>query len=134
MNLLNFRDPETKQTAYDAVAQRMSEITINGLTLRGALAELIQSPEYQNMVDGISEQEDQALISKKKALNDIFNTYRTEALAEIVQLEQFTNVQGQSLNQAQQAWQESRYMDYTSQQSEEGSLTELNEDLNDLTY
>lgn len=63
-----------------------------------------------------------------------FNTYRTEALAEIVQLEQFTNVQGQSLNQAQQAWQESRYMDYTSQQSEEGSLTELNEDLNDLTY
>ena len=134
MNLLNFRDPETKQTAYDAVAQRMSEITINGLTLRGALAELIQSPEYQNMVDGISEQEDQALISKKKALNDIFNTYRTEALAEIVQLEQFTNVQGQSLNQAQQAWQESRYMDYTSQQSEKGSLTELNEDLNDLTY
>lgn len=134
MDLLNFRDPETKQTAYDAVAQRMGEITINGLTLRGALAELIQSPEYQNMVDGISEREDQALISKKKALNDIFNTYKTEALAEIVQSEQFTNVQGQSLNQVQQAWQESRYMDYTSQQSEDNSITELNEDLNDLTY
>lgn len=134
MDLLNFRDPETKQTAYDAVAQRMGEITINGLTLRNALAELIQSPEYQNMVDGISEREDQALISKKKALNDIFNTYKTEALAEIVQSEQFTNVQGQSLNQVQQAWQESRYMDYTSQQSEDNSITELNEDLNDLTY
>ena len=134
MDLLNFRDPETKQTAYDAVAQRMGEITINGLTLRGALAELIQSPEYQNMVDGISEREDQALISKKKALNDIFNTYKTEALAEIIQSEHFINVQGQSLNQVQQAWQESRYMDYTSQQSEDDSITELNEDLNDLTY
>lgn len=134
MNLLNFRDPETKQTAYDAVAQRMSEITINGLTLRGALAELIQSPEYQDMVDGVSEREDQAFVSKKKALNDIFNTYRTEALSEIIQSEQFINVQGQSLNQAQQAWQESRYIDYTSQQSDNSSMTELNDDLNDLTY
>ena len=134
MNLLNFRDPQTKQTAYDAVSQRMSEITVNGLTLRGALADLIQSPEYQNMVDGVSEQEDQALVSKKKALNDIFNTYRKEALSEIVQSEQFINVQGQSLNQAQQAWQESRYIDYTSQQSEDSSMMELNEDLNDLVY
>lgn len=134
MDLLNFRDPETKQTAYDAVAQRMGEITINGLTLRGALAELIQSSEYDAMKDGIKEGEDQILVSKKRALNDIFNTYKTEALAEIIQSEQFINMQGQSLNQAQQAWQESRYMDYTSQQSENDSITELNEDLNDLTY
>lgn len=136
MNLLEYRNPETKQTAYDAVAQTMSEITVGGKTLREALAELIESPEYENMVDGVNEREDQANLSKRKALNDVFNTYRKEAQAVVLQSDEFINLKGQTLNEALTGWQASKNMTFMSLQdeSDDESYSDLNDDLGSLFY
>jgi hypothetical protein len=136
MNLLEYRNPETKQTAYDAVAQTMSEITVGGKTLREALADLIESPEYENMVDGVSEREDQANLSKRKALNDVFNTYRKEAQAVVLQSDEFFNGNKQTLNEAYTEWQASKNMTFMSLQdeSDDESYSDLNDDLGSLFY
>ena len=137
MNLLEFRDPETQQTAYDAVLEAMGTVTINGNTLREALALLVESSEYTDELvpDGVNEYEDQANVSRKKMLNHVFNMYKQEALAVVLQNGNFEKG-NQTLADTYSNWQASKNMEFYALQddSDDSSYSDLNTELGSLFY
>lgn len=101
----NFKDPETGRSAYDAMQEELSTITIGGKTLKEAINELVTNPDYQAMPDGIdneikwSAQDD----TKVNALNDIFRDYNEAAKEEVLNSNsQYVDKNGRTLQEAQE--------------------------------
>jgi hypothetical protein len=101
----DFKDPQTGKSAYDAMQETLSQISIGGRTLKEAIRELVTSPEYQMLPDGIDSEikwgsnED----TKVNAINDIFRDYNDEAKEQVINDNpQFINKQGQSIQEAKE--------------------------------
>lgn len=95
IKLSDYKNPKTKRSLRDLVNERMSEITINGMTIREACANLFSSPEYQEL----SDVDVDTLNEKKKLVNDIFIQYRNLAKEEVLEEEadEYVDNQGHSL-------------------------------------
>lgn len=95
IKLSDYKNPKTKRSLRDLVNERMSEITINGMTIREACANLFSSPEYQEL----SDVDVDTLDEKKKLVNDIFIQYRNLAKEEVLEEEadEYVDNQGRSL-------------------------------------
>lgn len=101
----NFKNPETGRSAYDAMQEELSTIVLGGKTLKEAVNELVTSPEYQSMPDGVdneikwSSQDD----TKINALNDIFRDYNEAAKEAILNSGvPYIDKSGRSLENAQE--------------------------------
>lgn len=101
----DFRNPETGRSAYDAMQEELSTIVLGGRTLKEAVAELVTSPEYESMPDGIDNEikwspQDE---TKVNALNDVFRDYNEAAKEEILNNnEVFVDSKGRTLQEAQE--------------------------------
>lgn len=96
------------QTAYDAVLQNMSEITINGMTLRQAVNNLVNSQYYNDLPDGVSEDDDHFYKSKKKAINILIQKYAKKAQREVLNSGEYINENGIDLDTSYSNWKHSR--------------------------
>lgn len=96
------------QTAYDAVLQNMSEITINGMTLRQAVNDLVNSQYYNDLPDGVSEDDDHFYKSKKKAINILIQKYAKKAQREVLNSGEYINKNGIDLDTSYSNWKHSR--------------------------
>jgi hypothetical protein len=108
INLLEFRDPETKQSAYDAIQQKMSDLVLDGKTLRESWRNLIQEDFYKNLPDGVKESETQMLDTKKKVLYEYWSMYRDVAQEQILNDPKYANTQGKTLQDAQVEYEYSK--------------------------
>ncbi len=101
----DFKDKATGRSAYDAMQEELSTIVLGGKTLKEAVNELVTSPDYQAMPDGIDDEikwtsQDE---TKVNALNDIFRDYNEAAKEEILNSNsQFVDKNGRTLQEAQE--------------------------------
>ena len=123
----DFKDPQTGRSAYDAMQEELSTITIGGRTLKEAVRELVTSPEYQMLPDGIdneikwSSQDD----TKVNALNDIFRDYNDVAKENVINDNpQFTNSKGLTMQEAKEML-EVKKMDKILNQNLDGSAEKI---------
>lgn len=123
----NFKDPETGRSAYDAMQEELSTITIGGKTLREAIRELVSSPEYQILPDGIDNEikwssQDE---TKVNALNDIFRDYNDVAKENVINNNpQFVDRKGMTMEEAKEAL-EVKKMDKILNQNLENSAEKI---------
>ena len=123
----DFKDPSTGRSAYDAMQEELSTLTIGGRTLKEAVRELVTSPEYQMLPDGIdneikwSSQDD----TKVNALNDIFRDYNDVAKENVMNNNpQFTNNKGLTMQEAKEML-EVKKMDKILNQNLDGSVEKI---------
>lgn len=88
LKMKDFINPETNQSAYDAVQEKLTEIEINGQTLQEAVRELVTNPEYKmldvgNTYDGFNYKQ-QKVKNKKDEINKIFVLYNNKARQAII--------------------------------------------------
>lgn len=96
LKLKEFRNPETKQSAYDAFIEEMGTVTIGGQTLREAVGNLVMSDEYNSLPD-TSDDNDQD--TKTKEINAVYQEYIQSARETISTQEyNFVNKDGQALS------------------------------------
>lgn len=100
-----FTDPETGRSAYDAMQEELSKITINGLTLRESVRELVTSSDYQALPIGINKDgKDWDSVQKPtkiKEIKAIFKEYNDAAKEEILNGNiPFVNDKGESMRDA----------------------------------
>lgn len=96
------------QTAYDAILENMSRITLGGLTLREAVNELVNSEYYNSLPDGVYEDEDHLYNSKKKAINKLIQRYAKQAQREILNSGEYLNKDNIDLDSSYSNWKRSR--------------------------
>ena len=123
----DFKDPNTGRSAYDAMQEELSTVTIGGKTLKEAVRELVTSSEYQMLPDGIdndikwSSQDD----TKVNALNDIFRDYNDVAKENVINDNpQFVDRQGMTMEEAKEAL-EIKKMDKILNQNLENSAEKI---------
>ncbi len=123
----DFKDPNTGRSAYDAMQEELSTVTIGGKTLKEAVRELVTSAEYQMLPDGIdndikwSSQDD----TKVNALNDIFRDYNDVAKENVINDNpQFVDRQGMTMEEAKEAL-EIKKMDKILNQNLENSAEKI---------
>lgn len=123
----DFKDPKTGRSAYDAMQEELSQVTIGGKTLKEAVRDLVTRPEYQTLPDGIdneikwSSQDD----TKVNALNDIFRDYNDIAKENVINDNpQFVSGNGMSIQDAKQEL-EIRKMDTILNQQLNGSAEKI---------
>ena len=123
----DFKDPSTGRSAYDAMQEELSTLTIGGRTLKESVRELVTSPEYQMLPDGIdneikwSSQDD----TKVNALNDIFRDYNDVAKENVMNNNpQFTNNKGLTMQEAKEML-EVKKMDKILNQNLDGSVEKI---------
>lgn len=92
----DFRNVATKRSFYDAMYEEMSAIEIDGMTLREALADLINTDEYQSSVDGIEARWSNDKNTKKNRIAAVFNQYKKAARNKVIdeQGDNFINREG----------------------------------------
>lgn len=106
--LEEFKSQETGRSAYDAMYDELTEVKIGGKTLQESVAELIQTPRYQSLNDGInSDGKDWSAVSyktKKKLLDDTFQRYYTVAKRKVINKrgDEFVDKNGLTMKQRQQ--------------------------------
>jgi hypothetical protein len=105
VKFMDFKDPSTGKSAYDAMQQELSQTTLGGKTLKEAVRELVTSEYYQMLPDGIdseikwSSKDD----TKVNAINDIFRDYNDEAKNSVIDNNpHFINKQGQNIQEVQE--------------------------------
>ena len=102
----DFKDPDTGRSAYDAMQEELSQTVIGGKTLREAVRELVTSSYYENLPDGIGDNEIKWSSSdetKVNALNDIFREYNDAAKQSIITGDrEFTDKKGRTIKEAQE--------------------------------
>lgn len=107
--LEEFKSQETGRSAYDAMYDELTETKIGGKTLQEAVAELIQTPRYQSLNDGInSDGKDWSAVSyktKTKLLNDTFQRYYNVAKRRVINKrgDEFVDKDGFTMKQKQQS-------------------------------
>lgn len=92
----DFKNQKTKRSFFDAMAEEMSVIEIDGKSLREALADLITTDEYQTSVDGIETRWSQDPKTKKNRIAAVFNEYKKAARNKVIdeQGDSFVNQEG----------------------------------------
>nr|DAN37755.1 MAG TPA: hypothetical protein [Caudoviricetes sp.] len=106
--LEEFKSQETGRSAYDAMYDELTEVKIGGKTLQESIAQLIQTPRYQSLNDGInSDGKDWSAVSyktKKKLLDDTFQRYYTVAKRKVINKrgDEFVDKKGFTMKQRQQ--------------------------------
>ena len=106
--LEEFKSQETGRSAYDAMYDELTEVRIGGKTLQESIAQLIQTPRYQSLNDGInSDGKDWSAVSyktKKKLLDDTFQRYYTVAKRKVINKrgDEFVDKKGFTMKQRQQ--------------------------------
>lgn len=99
----DFKDPQTSKSAYDAMQEELSQVTIGGRTLKEAIRELVTSEQYQMLPDGIDSEVKWSTQDETKvnAINDIFRDYNNEAKENVINDNpNFINKQGQNIQEA----------------------------------
>lgn len=99
----DFKDPQTGKSAYDAMQEELSQVTIGGRTLKEAIRELVTSEQYQMLPDGIDSEVKWSTQDETKvnAINDIFRDYNNEAKENVINDNpHFLNKQGQNIQEA----------------------------------
>lgn len=105
LRISDFKDSETGRSAMDAMKEEMSTLTIQGMTLREAVRNLVTSEEYQSLPDGVDldtgarwgSSED----TKINAINDIFLMYKQRAKKNVIEnSEYYTDSQGRTMQEA----------------------------------
>ena len=106
IKMSDFINPQTKQSAYDAVQERLSKMEINGQTLQEAVRELVTSDEYLNKTEGVSHGDIRYSATddtRINAIRKVFVKYNNKARQEIIDEykdNSFVNSKGQTLNEA----------------------------------
>lgn len=107
--LEEFKSVETGRSAYDAMYDELTETRIGGKTLQEAVADLIKSPRYQSLNDGINgDGKDWSAVSyktKKKLLDDTFQRYYNVAKKRVINKRgnEFVDKNGMTMRDRQQA-------------------------------
>jgi len=125
INLTDYRDPQTKQSAQDKITESMGTVTIGGRTLREAIRDTVKTAYYQGLPDGVNEDEDQLKQSKRKELNSVFREYLEASRDDVVRSNNFIDKAGINLQQAKTEWDRSKYINYR-QQGMSGTAEQLN--------
>ena len=106
LKISDFKNAETGRSAMDAMKEEMSTLTIQGLTLREAIRELVTSEEYQTLPDGVDLETGARWGSKYdtkiNAVNDIFLMYKQRAKRNVMEnSENFVDSNGNTMDEAQ---------------------------------
>jgi hypothetical protein len=109
INLLDFRNPETKQSAYDRWREIISEMKLGGKTWRERVNWLVEKPYYQKAFDGINEDEDTKVLSKTKMIQKEYQKYKDIALKKLMREAQFVDGQGATLKDADLNYRRNRF-------------------------
>lgn len=73
-----------KRSLYDLILETLSEITLEDKTLREAMGELIESEEYQRMLDGIDIEEQGTKYTKVNSLKALYKRYKDAAKEQVI--------------------------------------------------
>jgi hypothetical protein len=102
--LKEYRSKVTGRSAADALGEELSTVKIGGLTLRQAVAELSQDPDYTSLPVGVSKnpEEDWAgsdYDTQIKTMSLLFKEYYDEAKNRVIneRAEEFVNSQGETM-------------------------------------
>ena len=105
LKFVNFKDPQTDRSVYDAMQEELSTLDIDGKTLQEAVRELVTSQEYQDLPLGVnmngvkySSSED----TKLNAIRDIFVEYNNEAFNKVINEygDYFVDRKGRTMSEA----------------------------------
>lgn len=106
---INYKDFKTKgkfegRSVYDLMLETMSEIEIDGKTLREAVRETVESDEYQYLNDGISPEWSNETNTKKNWIASIYREYKKAALNEVIDNygDDFVNSKGQTMSEVRE--------------------------------
>jgi hypothetical protein len=105
--LEEFKSTETGRSAYDAMYDELTAIKIGGKTLQKAVADLIETPRYKSLNDGInSDGKDWSAVkykTKKKLLDDTFQRYYNVAKRNVINKrgDEFINKDGLTMKEKQ---------------------------------
>ena len=99
----NFKDSKG-HSAYDAMQEELSTLTINGRTLQQAVNELVQSEEYQLLPDGINMngmKYNSNDSTKINAIRDLFIEYNDLAKQKIIENDtEYIDKKGRTMSEA----------------------------------
>lgn len=125
IKLKEFRDPTTKQTAYDAMQEEMGTETIGGKTLREAVGDLVMSDEYNALPDTSDDKSDE---TKTTEINSIYQDYIQKARDTIASQDNFVNKNNQSINEKYSEFQQMKQEGIINNQT----TTDIREKLNSI--
>ena len=102
--LKEYKSTITGRSAADALGEELSTVTIGGLTLRQAVAELSQNPEYTSLPVGLSSNPEMDWANSDydtqiKSMSLLFKEYYDEAKNRVIneRAEEFVNSQGETM-------------------------------------
>ena len=106
----DFKNPNNKRSLHDLFLETQSTITLEGKTLREALAELFESDDYQIMLDGIEVEDLGTTNTRINHIKAIFKRYREAAKEEVIREygEDYTNKNGNTAAEEQQMIREAQ--------------------------
>jgi hypothetical protein len=107
LKLTDFKNPQTNKTAYDAMLDELSKVTIDGKTLQQATRELVTSPDYQSKYIGLAGQNENYNADDPTQINDmraLFIEYNDLARQNVLdnQADNFVDGQGNTMEQAKE--------------------------------
>lgn len=105
-----FKGTEYKRSLHDLFLETQSNITLEGKTLREAVRELIESDDYQYMLDGIEVEDLGTSNTKINHIKAIFKRYRDAAKEEVIREygDDFINKNGRTAAEEQQLIREAQ--------------------------
>lgn len=100
-----FKNKETGRSAYDAMQEELSTLSLGGKTLQEAVGELVTSPEYELLPDGVNMNGVKYSTNeptKINAIRDLFIEYNEAALNSVVETmdSDFVDKQGRTMSEA----------------------------------
>lgn len=107
VKLEEFKSLENGRSAYDAMYDELTEVRLGGKSLQEAIRELIDSPRYQSLNEGINSNgvdwNSTKYTTQTKLINDIFHRYYNRAKANVINKrgDEFIDADGLTMREKQ---------------------------------